>query len=158
MGVMFARLGGRLVLARGVFDGPGWGREAGARATDRNAAHLLAWGIVYGDNEPATDFDHAGLLFIRAATEPFDPARWFLAVPDWMLILAFSVVPTGWAISRGLRRRDRSGRCATCGYDLRATPDRCPECGSLMNAGVIHGHSASDGSSPARRSRFLPPA
>ncbi len=55
-----------------------------------------------------------------------------LHTPYWLPILLTAVPPSAGA-ARRLRRRRRSGagRCRACGYDLRATPDRCPECGMI---------------------------
>jgi hypothetical protein len=50
----------------------------------------------------------------------------------WMLFVIFFVL-FGFCrlASRRDRARRRSGLCEVCGYDLRATPERCPECGTV---------------------------
>jgi hypothetical protein len=58
-------------------------------------------------------------------------ARWMLAVPCWSIALLTAALPLVRAFRwwrRGTRPR---GVCRACGYDLRATPDRCPECGAI---------------------------
>ena len=53
-------------------------------------------------------------------------------VPYWFLVCATGAASAPWLYfcQRRLRRvrAVKRGRCPTCGYDLRASKDRCPEC------------------------------
>jgi hypothetical protein len=57
--------------------------------------------------------------------------EWSVGYKPLMLLLSPALLWPIFAIPRSLQRRRlaRRGLCRNCGYDLRATPDRCPECG-----------------------------
>jgi hypothetical protein len=69
-------------------------------------------------------------------SNPIRPGhRWVLAVRPWLPALMTSVLPAVWLYRYAkARRARREGLCSTCGYDLRASPERCPECGTATAA------------------------
>jgi hypothetical protein len=67
----------------------------------------------------------------NASAENPIPRKWGLWLPYWFITGAFAA-PAIVRLFFQLRRRRRlgAGLCRHCGYDLRATPDKCPECGT----------------------------
>jgi hypothetical protein len=73
------------------------------------------------------------------ATTAFPVRETHIWIPCWILLLLAAPYPIYrlFNISSDRdRRRFASGQCVACGYDLRHTPDRCPECG-LVPAPVV---------------------
>jgi hypothetical protein len=137
-----------LVVAAG-WPGPSLARaDSGWRSCDCYAFESIhparrweRWGLLVLRAEATTRVGSDGLAMRRPVGEGerrSPPIRCWLihGVPHWWLVAATALPPVMWLGARaraGLRRhrRRRLSLCPSCGYDLRATPTRCPECGAV---------------------------
>lgn len=64
------------------------------------------------------------------------PSQWLASVAVWLILsLWVGQMVMAVVVHVSERRRARNlGRCWKCGYDLRATPFFCPECGERNHA------------------------
>ena len=89
-------------------------------------------GFGWEDDPNAVPPSGSVILLSKVTVFPWLDPTWRVSVPMWFLLLFFAVGP---AIRVWLEIRRRRlygpGHCSVCGYDLRATPWRCPECGTV---------------------------
>jgi hypothetical protein len=93
-------------------------------------------------SRPAIEYDRVAV--IRPESGDSLRPHWLegyrtrLRINYWVILAVTTPLPLFcaarylWRIRRAARLRAR-GLCETCGYDLCATPDRCPECGTLAS-------------------------
>jgi hypothetical protein len=111
-------------------------------ANDLMPGHELM-GFAYAHPVQTVQADDAG-----------NPMPWYSETHTLMAPYAFVLLVTGAlpTISMVQRRTHRQWRgrncCLSCSYDLRATPDRCPECGTIPQTAQAPPASASSSSAP----------
>src|SRR5690242_5850066 len=88
-----------------------------------------------GPNLMGTEFEVANFSYSKRQVPGAFSERTF-KLPLWPLIALSAFLPLRHVLRftrfSVMQRRHARGQCVACGYDLRASPGRCPECGATI--------------------------
>jgi hypothetical protein len=109
----------------------GWSAGKGATWSGWKIRSLKQDEQVGGERVPISSVHAVVLCYVLGCESR---QYWISAIRFRTLFGTFVALPLLWGISAIVRHRVRAVGgclCQKCGYDLRATPDRCPECGTV---------------------------
>jgi len=107
-----------LIFGAHVFpDGDGWSYENWSEGPIKHWRWQWLW-FTWRDE---SRFSGTGSIFSNPV----------LGVPYWACTIVFGALPARQLMAWRRRIRRPTGVCSSCGYDLRASLGRCPECGAL---------------------------
>jgi hypothetical protein len=136
----------RISLSRGGVEASRWLYTAGADWVVSKFAEgipLTYWEESEATRYPSLQETHVPILarlglgwggYARRDPNLSVDGGW-VVIPLWVVAVAFAALPAARLMRGTLAARSaRAGSCRVCGYDLRATPGRCPECGAPATA------------------------
>jgi hypothetical protein len=112
-----------------------WGFPPGIHFSKNDYPDIAVWAAPahgwsgWGGGMVGVQIGHHRRVYRRPTSDRFSVT--YLVMPLWIITAVTGTLPAVFAV-RHFKKGTQSltGLCAHCGYDLRATPDRCPECGT----------------------------
>ena len=108
-----------------------WGEHAASRipAAANWSVHSYRFSA-----PPTTFWGRRGFTPLHHDVDPGKMWQYWIYLPVWLPVLLTLILPAVTVVAWLTRKRAKEGHCNFCGYDVRATPERCPECGNKFSA------------------------